>query len=185
MGLVWIKNTLRKLPLIGGLIDCRWIDHIEAFKEFFINLVFSAMPIWLGGMIIYAMDKSIEKSLWKAVVNTFFQGELFMYAAAMVAPIMYMALKPEKNAPNFPGQIGHIVIISLIGVTSAVFFALQRTGVWLDMQFIFPMSVFLYISSLFLLYLATVYRNYRATGAVDASRQQTQDFVEEFNNRHT
>lgn len=187
MAMPMYKGLLRKTPLLGGLADCRFTDHTEAVKEFFINFVFSTIPIWLGGAIIFALDRSSAKSwpmLFATVVGTVRSGELFMYSTAMVAPIVYMALKPEKGAPNFPGQMSHIIGIFIIALISVAFFSIERAGVVADTKITFEISVVLYCVSLALLYLAMVYRNYRTSGAPDASRNQTLEFVEEFNRRH-
>lgn len=183
----WFKKFVRKLPLFSGLADCRLSDHAEAIKEFGINFIFSTAPIWLGGLIIFSLDKSSEKSISEflnTMITTVQRGELFMYSTAMVAPIVYVALKPEKGMPIFPGQMSHVVFIIIVGIISAAFFAIQRTGVWIDIKFTFSLSVFLYFLSLLLLYLTTVYRNYRLTGALDVTRGQTDEFVDEFNRRH-
>lgn len=179
-----LKKIMRGLPLFGGLADCRWKDHVEAAKEFAVNFVFSTPPIWLGGMIIFSIDRSPNKSFFGSVVGTLNSGELFMYAAAMVAPIIYMALKPEKGSRNFPGQLSHITFIAIVAFISAAFFALQRAAVFVDERFVFYLSVILYSLSLILLYLAMVYRNNRLDGAPDLAREQTAEFVEEFNRRH-
>ena len=187
MVLHFLKWLLRKIPLFGGLIDCRLMDHTEAFKEFFINLIFSTIPIWLGGAIIFTLDKTSTKTwplLFETVVGTVQSGELFMYSTAMVAPIIYMALKPERGGRNFPGQMSHIFGIIIVALISVAFFSVERAGVVADRQITFQISVGLYLTSLVLLYMATVYRNYRLTGAADASREQTLEFVEEFNRRH-
>lgn len=183
----WLKNITRRLPLFGGLADCRLGDHVEAGREFLTNFIFSTLPIWLGGLLILALDRDTEKSVTALIISmtgTVRGGELFMYSTAMVAPIVYMALKPERGMPNFPGQMGHIAFIVIIALISTAFFAVQRAGVWMDEQFVFPLSVVLYVFSLFLLYLAMVYRNYRLTAAPDVVREQTEEFVEEFNRRH-
>ena len=181
------KKILRKLPLLSGLADCRLSDHEDASKEFSVNLIFSTAPIWLGGLIIFSLDQSQNKtffSLLITMISTVRGGELFMYSTAMVAPIVYIALKPEKGIPIFPGQISHVVFITIVAIISAAFFAIQRTGVWIDTNITFPLSFVLYILSLILLNLATVYKNYRLTGAPDEAREQTAEFVEEFNLRH-
>lgn len=187
MRLKWAKKILRKLPLLGGLAHCRLSDHEDASKEFGVNFVFSTAPIWLGGLIIFALDQAQNKtffSLLIAMIGTVRGGELFMYSTAMVAPIVYLALKPEKGVPIFPGQMSHVVFITIVAIVSSAFFAIQRTGVWIDTNITFPLSVGLYILSLILLYLATVYKNYQLTGAPDEARGQTAEFVEEFNLRH-
>lgn len=187
MGLPTFKGLLRKIPLLGGLVDCRLIDHSEALKEFVINLIFSTIPIWLGGAIIFTLDRSSVKTwplLFATIIGTVQSGELFMYSTAMVAPIVYMALKPERGARNFPGQMSHILVIIIIALISVAFFSVERAGVVADTKITFQISVVLYAISLALLYLATVYKNYRLTGAADASREQTLEFVDEFNRRH-
>lgn len=178
---------LRNVPLLSGLPDCRRIDHIDALKEFAVNFLFSTVPIWLGGLIIFAIDKGSSKSgatLIETVMGTVKSGELFMYSTAMVAPILYMALKPEKGARTFPGQMSHVVGMAIIALISGAFFGIERAGVVTDAKFTLTISVILYFVSLILLYLAMVYRNYRLTGAPDAGREQEKIFVQEFNRRH-
>ena len=80
--------------------------------------------------------------------------------------------------------MSHIFGIIIIALISVAFFSIERAGVAADTKITFMISVVLYCVSLALLYLAMVYRNYRTSGAPDASRNQTLEFVEEFNRRH-
>ncbi len=164
-------------------MDCRIVDHWSALGEFFLNVIFSTAPIWLGGLFIF-IDTSVDnRRIWESVILTINNGELFMFSTAMVAPILYMAVKTEKGMPTFPGQLSHISLIVIVGLACSGLFAAARVGKP-DPVLILNISILLYSVSLLLLYLAMVYKNNRFMGALSIDRKQTKDFVDEFNEKH-
>lgn len=67
-----------------------WIR--AAFKEFFINILISTVPFWVG-ILIWTLAKSFNLSLTDALYKIASNGELVIYSATLMAPIAYAVVK--------------------------------------------------------------------------------------------
>src|SRR4029077_347599 len=140
-----LLNTLREIPILGGLIDCGGQDHWESLGQTTVLFVLSSMPIWLGTLIVYATgDKVGHGAVKTALLSTVGRGELFMYSTAFLAPIFWIALTDRPNMRVFPGKVSHIVLMVIISVIAAVFFGLQTAGNRLIQPFTFDLSVWMF-----------------------------------------
>ena len=153
-----IKNIFKEIPLIGGLVDCDFKDLWLAFQEVFINFTFSTVPIWIIAIFVsVTSDLGFLQAVEKNVSN----GELFLYTAAIIGPIFYMALYDPPGAKKFPNKLSHIFCIAIVILITAFFFGVQRSDQSLKGLDIYHISVFLFIFSWSLQYLATAYKNQR------------------------
>lgn len=46
-----MREKLRTLPLLGGLVDTTLRDHASALRENISGLLISLSPLWFGGFI--------------------------------------------------------------------------------------------------------------------------------------
>jgi hypothetical protein len=173
-----LRNLAREVPLLGGLVDCDGPDHWEALGQTFVVLLLSTTPIWLATLIIYGMGTDLKYSaLTKALGSTVAKGELFMYCTALLAPIFWIALVDPPLARKFPSKVSHMVFIVVIDVVAAVFFGLTIAGKQLNEVFTFEVSMYMFLFSIVLLYLGTVYHISRiADGTAEFKKQET-DFT--------
>jgi hypothetical protein len=154
---MWL-NRLRKLPLLGGLVDCDLGDHWEALCQTFVILVLSMAPVWLGALVIYDVGSPVGVSaFWQALYSTVAKGELFMYSTAVLAPICWIALVDPPRAKVFPNRVAHMLLVIVIDLIAAVFFGLGLAGQKLHEMFTFRLSFWMFVLSIMLLYLGTVY----------------------------
>src|SRR5712692_5535606 len=87
-------------PVFGGLAYCKLIDHGKACQKVTFELIFATFPLSLGALVIWlsgatsGFGKAFEVSLWN--------GDLYIYATALLAPIFWLAIV------EYPGgqQIG-------------------------------------------------------------------------------
>ena len=87
-------------------------------------------------------------------------GELFLYAASLLAPIVFIALdEPRNKRFAFPTRLGHLALTLLGLMVCAMIFALQRMGFDFNPMRILWLSVGFFISSFILLYFAILYRD--------------------------
>jgi hypothetical protein len=86
---------------------------------------------------------------------------MLLYATAAIAPMFYFALTTPKAARDFPSRLSHIILGVLIFMICMVLFGVQRSGATLDPKFILPVSTVIYLSALAMIFVATVYRNWR------------------------
>jgi len=180
------KDKVRRLPLFGGLVDCDGEDHWESLQQTTVILTLSTMPIWLGTFIIVALGDTVSGVAFKAAFySTIFGGELFTYCTALLAPIFWFALVDPPRARKFPSKISHMVLIAVINTIAAAFFGLGIARQKVNPGMSFRFSVLLFVLSLILLYLGTVYHISRTSDAPAEFKKQEQQFSDELNqHRH-
>jgi len=94
-----IKRFCRHVPLIGGLADARWRDHREAIKELGVNILISTAPIWLG-CIFLLLSQKFAMSMGEVIIRNVENGELFIYATSIVAPLYYFIFRTTQGTRN-------------------------------------------------------------------------------------
>jgi hypothetical protein len=172
------KDKARRFPLIGGLVDCDGEDHGESLQQTTVILTLSTMPIWLGTVIIVGLGDAFSGAAFKdAFYSTIFGGELFTYCTALLAPIFWIALVDPPRARKFPSKISHMVLIAVINTIAAAFFGLGIARQRVNPGMSFRFSVFLFVLSLILLYLGTVYHISRTSDAPEEFKKQEQEFA--------
>jgi hypothetical protein len=176
------KDTLRAIPLLGGLVDCDGEDHWDSVQQTTVILILSTMPIWLGTLIIFGLgDPSTGPSLKIAFYSTIFGGELFTYCTALLAPIFWIALVDPPRARRFPSKISHMLLIAVVNTIAAAFFGLGIARQRVNPQFAFRFSVILFVLSLLLLYLGTVYHTSRTSDPPAEFKKQEKEFSHDVN----
>lgn len=179
---MWMQK-LRKLPLVGGLTDCSTSDHWTSIQEFTVLVMWSTCPIWMGSILVWAMGASSDLvALASAFRGTIDNGELLLFSTALVAPIFWIALHDPPGTRAFPSKLSHIALIAAVNVIAAGFFGLQKSGEEANAEIVFNVSIWLFFSSLFLLYLGTVYNNSRFNVRGEFQRQE-EDFVKGYKER--
>lgn len=147
--------------------------HYNAIKKAGLIWIFSSLP-WVLGLLFSKPD--INSSQWIIsqfaieFINTFRYGEMFIYAAAFLSPVVYKAVEAvqevqysrqgeEKKWSDYKSQlrgIGSVVVLSfLILILTAFSFATAKGGAIGDSYFLIffgghPIAV--YIISLALWY---------------------------------
>lgn len=170
----------RKIPLIGPLVECSRKDHQGASLELFTHLVISTMPFWLGGLVLYAISHETSKTYIAMLTSTLNKGELLIYSTSLLAPIFYTAFTNEAgSARAFPSRYEHAVLVAMLIAICAAMFAILKTGILLDSNFIFTLSIGCTLVGLFLRYLAGVYHKMRNRDPGEEMRKQETDFVDE------
>ena len=154
----------RHLPLISGLPDCTYPHVRDAAKEVVVNLILSTSPLWLGSLIIFSVDTERVKTFsgyFAVLTHSLSDGEMLIFATAAIAPMFYFALTPPRSSRDFPGRISHIMCGLLIFMICTALFGAQRSGVKIDPNFILPGSLIIYSFAIFMIFVATAYRNWR------------------------
>ncbi|MCB8878404.1 hypothetical protein [Acidisoma silvae] len=181
-----IKSFFRHLPLIGGLVDARWRDHREAINEVGVNILLSTMPIWLG-CIFFLLAHNFSMSLGEAITHNVENGELFLYATSILAPLFYFIFKDYDGIRKFPNAASFMVLSVIVLLVGGCGFSFTRLGPLLGINYqwnsstLFIFSAAVYAAAIVIVYLAHVYRNWRETGGAAAFTMETQDFVSAFN----
>jgi hypothetical protein len=176
----YIQSLIGKIPFLSGLRNCRGRDFWYALQEFVVTLIFSTIPIWLGAFVIHLSNKIGEDNFLSALKCNINNGELFLYSAAMVAPIFYIALNNYPGSKEFPNRLSHMIAVFVLTVLSAVAFGLQRVGIQFETSRSFRMSYIFFIISLCLLYIALVYKNRALPDVAEEMRSSEDKFTQKF-----
>ena len=165
---------LRGIPLLAGLADTSAEDRRLAGYELLVTLVISTSPLWLGSLGPWLRGDS---SYLIALLANVSGGELFLYAASFLAPVMYIVLeKPPAPRLAFPTTLSHS-ILAVVGLLICAFvFGFQRTAAEVTSTAV-KLSMVLFVGSFCLLYLATVYRNMRAPRPDEMFKKSEQDLM--------
>jgi len=178
-----MRNIIRLaewLPIISGLIECSYEDYKEALKEWFSTLLIATSPVWLGAFVILICSPDTKDSLTEAyshiVLVNIKKGELVIYCTTLLAPVFYLVLHDRKTDRAFPSKISSMLIVLVIWLLSGSIFAIQRAGLYFNPDTTFKISVVLFLSSIFILYVAIVYNNSRFPNFAKRFRDQEEDF---------
>jgi len=167
------RNYVREVPLLGGLIDCDGSDHWEALGQTFVVVLFSTAPIWLASLIVYGSgDNLAYPALRAAMHDSVAKGELFMYCTALLAPIFWVALVDLPRVRAVPNKVSHMLLLAVTGLVAAALFALTTTGRHLNGLFTFRASACMFVFSVALLYLGTLYHVSRVAEAATDYRRR-------------
>lgn len=170
---------------MGALVDCTWADHWESLRQLTLIVCLSTTPIWLGALIVYAKGEHLE--LWalrSAFSSMVANGELFMYCTALLAPVFWMALFDPPGARAFPSKVPHMFLITIIDLIAAVFFGLIAAKNNVNQHFVLRASAMLFVLSLLLLYLGTVYHTSRLPDPSREFKKQEDDFSSALEKHH-
>ncbi len=155
---------IRHVPLISGLPDCKLQHCTDAAKEVFVNLLLSTSPLWLGSLITFSINTGTPKTLsgyGEVLLKSLSHGAMLIYATAAISPIFYFALTRPRNDKDFPSRLSHVVFGLLIFMICTALFGVQRSGVKIDPNFVLPGSIIIYSFSTAIIFVATIYRNWR------------------------
>lgn len=173
------KKLIGAFPLIGGLTYCEWGDHWNAMKEFTTTILWAFMPIWLGAFVAYVMDMTSDPSYLSKLHDALKNGELYIYASSLLAPVFYMALDENKNMRSFYGKLAHMIFVGFIIVISAVLFLMKRLNVIYNEPVVVKVSYSLMCVSAAIYYIAIVYNNNRRNPS-SQMRHDEDEYVAEY-----
>ena len=174
-----LRRLVSRIPIYGALILARPTSRKVAAKELSIASVFSLLPIWLYPLLLFFADQPF----WETVKSGLIRGELYLYSAALLGPLIYSVSKPygtafgdssntqdsERTFPlklslQFPYEALFSVIAALVCAIAAAVFALMRArtegffAAELNETAAFWGSVFLYGFTLSCMFCVLVYR---------------------------
>jgi len=177
-------NKVREIPLFGPLMDCDGSDHWESLGQTLVILLLSTTPIWLATLVIFGTGTQMSYAVfWAALYSTITNGQLFMYCTALLAPIFWIALVDPPGARVFPSKVSHMLLIGIIDLIAAVFFGLTLAGKQVNPVFNFRLSTYMFLTSVVLLYLGTVYHTSRMPDVIGEFKKQENDFSNNYQER--
>lgn len=184
-----LRHNADRLPLLGPLIVCSTQDHKEACREFFIVVIFATMTFWLSAFILMMLASNRLFGYLSLLGSTVQNGELFIFATALLGPILAIASEDPRGARSFPSRTWHMLGLVILGVICSAFYALSRmasvpnANLVLNHDYLFTASWILAACSAGLRYLAILYNRYRLRSD-DVTKVRERAFTENFARRH-
>lgn len=183
----WISGTFSQIPIIGYLASCGYKQHKAAMREFVFSVLFSTATFWLSALFLWALTANSGASYGDMLRSTVQSGELFIFSVGFLGPILLVAIDDPANAKPFPGKTWHLLVLVMLMLVSAGFFALTKiahtssVSISLNMNLLFSISLYTAMSAAALRYLTIVYRKQTVdpeTQMKNPERQFAQRFAE-------
>jgi|SRR5581483_4575938 hypothetical protein len=163
------------IPFAREFYKCSSEDFREAGIELVVMTFFSTMPLWIMailGPIIFETQISFLQQL----LSTIRGGELFVYCAALIGPLIYIITRRYGETSGdgsrfsiviaFPHGLAFVLFSALICVFAGITFSLMKNPVFSESPAItfnfvgiFWLSIAVYIFSLYCFFSASAYRN--------------------------
>jgi hypothetical protein len=187
------------IPFSRDFSKCSFSDFREAWAELCITTIFTTMPLWimpLLGPILFQTDVSF----FGHVEKTIDEGELFIYSAALLGPLIFIITRRygefSKSSDKFsiviafPHGLAFILFSAVICVFAGFAFSLMKNPVLtahestikFNLTGVFWASVCAYLFSLYCFFAASAYRN-AMTGFVKSTRSEEDKFADEWGRR--
>lgn len=181
------KRLFSRTPLVGPSFECSPSEHWRALTELLAGLFWSMLPIWVGTFVALLKLKGEAFDLQRihsAFTGTVAGGELFIYAAAFLAPIFWIVHYNPPGGGQFPSSLAHSILTLIITVFAALSFGLQRSGQDLNPTVLHALSVWFFWVAVALIYLATLYDNHRLpTMLPEEIKSQEDKFLNSYRER--
>jgi hypothetical protein len=173
------------VPIVGNLTRCSGQNHLEAFKEWGVNIVVAFLPILLAWVIIRMRPKYDENFpvWWEKTIEN---GDLTLVAAGLVGQIAYLANKGLFNKHKYYGnlfysQVGVNVSTLLIFALVFTIYGLKVGVNELDVESMSWFTIITCSSSLLIFFSALVY-NLQVDDNTDNLNEQSKVFTEQLGN---
>ncbi|MBI5590890.1 MAG: hypothetical protein HY881_10445 [Deltaproteobacteria bacterium] len=173
-----LKHVCRRLPIVGSVHMCTLSDFGEACKELFISLLISMSPVYVGAFVLYIVQSGSTSIGYLSCAGTIVQnGELFIYAAAVLAPAVYIASKDRYDVRSFPSKFTFIGCAILVAILSTSIFTIERVKAQVLPHNVLLMSVTVFVVAVLVFYFALVYNNTLLPNPATVMRDNEQDFT--------
>lgn len=194
-------TRITSIPIYGQLFASKKDSLLSALRDLLVTTPFSLMPLWLYPAF-GAMFLKDPASFFDSVVNSALGGEMFIYSAALVGPVIYAITKrykdPEEDGEKqsifrrrleFPyGWLFTILSVLVCLLGALCYGAMTATEKLkldiLDSDALLVFSVSLYLFTLSCYYCVSVYRiDLDNFGQADFSNEEKELLRQWRNNR--
>jgi hypothetical protein len=181
-----VLDGVQHIPIIGPALRCNPKEHWRTSVEIFPGLFWSMLPIWVGTFTTFAKSPTFDwQAFHGAFSGTIAGGELFIYAAAFLAPILWIVHHVPPGADPFPTPIAHGLLTAVVTVFCALSFEMQKPGSNVNPTTLHKLALIFFWTAVILIYLATLYHNHRLPSVSrEQIRSQQDKFLERYQERH-
>lgn len=183
-----VRRWLSGLPLVGPLFACSKADYLAATREFVIIIAFATATFWLSALVLKMLDSKNELSYAALFALTIRDGQLFIFATALLGPILIFATEDPPNARPFPARTWIILTLVLLAIVCSGSYALMRgihlrgIDVPLNNSFLGNAAIGCAAIAATFRYVAIVYNKYRMRP--EEVKASEEDFISRFKKRH-
>lgn len=110
----WRAIASARIPILADLRSASWPNWREAFKEVFVILFFSLMPLWLGLIIVNLL--TIASGASEFIAKFASSSDLGILSASLLGPMLYMMFREDQErtgdriAPGFPSGLWFVML---------------------------------------------------------------------------
>lgn len=123
-----------RIPIISDLRSASWPNWREAFREIFVILFFSLMPLWLGLLIVNLL--TITSGASEFITNFASSSDLGILSASLLGPMLYMMFREENErtseriSSGFPSGLWFIMFtVACCMVATAIYCFTYLSGI--------------------------------------------------------
>lgn len=185
-----IRRGLSSLPLFGPLFACRKEDYSSATREFIIIISFATATFWLSALFLVILDSGNKMTYPDLLAITIKEGQLFIFATALLGPILVFASEDPPNSKPFPARTWIILALVLLGIVCSGCYAFMRGAsgmgstapIRLNDRFLANAAIACASIAAAFRYLAILYNKYRMRP--EEVKASEEDFIDRFRHRH-
>lgn len=185
-----VRRWLSALALIGPLFACSKEDYFAATREFIIIIAFATATFWLSALFLVILDSGNKLSYGDLFELTIKDGQLFIFATALLGPILVFAAEDPPNVRPFPARTWIMFALVLLAIVCSGSYAITKGASGLDPATPIPLNkVFLANSAIACAliaagfrYMAILYNKYRMRP--EEVKASEADFNKQFAKRH-
>lgn len=169
--------------MIGGFLEATPTDHWHAFQRVFWDTLFSTITVWLSTILVFLSGSSTLGGwprFWEAFVISVTNGELYICATALLAPVFWVALDEYPGGKLFPNRRSHIGILVVVNVLAGLIFGLDRSHRITNQINTLYVSLVLFGIALVILYISTVSHFLLTSNIPGEFKKDQNEFLEEF-----
>jgi hypothetical protein len=128
VGLSLVRSYIQgtRIPVVPELLTASWPNWRESFKEAFVTLFFSLMPLWLGLLIVNLLTIADGTSGFVAKFAS--SSDLGILSASLLGPMLYMMFREDADAterriiPRFPSGLWFIMFTVACCIVATVIY---------------------------------------------------------------
>ena len=139
-------------------------SFVEARKGLGLPLLISTAPIWGGTIILFTINGVSDNNvtlfdLWKCFKTIIQNGELFIYWASTIAPVIYIVTRERQKIRSFPNKYTFMAFVYVCRFVNDSPLPFQGYATRKLPDIIITSSLILYITAIGVFYSALVYDN--------------------------
>lgn len=191
-----LSNFFRMFPMPATMKHIPPGARHEAKVELTLNVLFSTLPLWFGGLVIGGgrifrelkfdgeLQGTVLSNLGDALLLSASQGELFFLTTATLGPTLYIGLTSFRNHQKaYPWVRPQFALAVLLALTATAFYFMSRDGDYADYWALVLFSLILYCVALLILYPVMAYEHARnGFNAQQEQQNQEQTFMAGYSN---